>query len=71
MREHQAGKSPESQLGDAVSDTPAHGWAGIDKTVFGVSLVIVVAVCILGVFFTDAIGDAAGTALGWVTSTFG
>ncbi|AUI50257.1 BCCT family transporter [Arthrobacter crystallopoietes] len=71
MSEHQAGKLPESQLGDAVSDTPAHGWAGIDKTVFGVSLVIVVVVCILGIFFTEAIEAAAGAALGWITSTFG
>jgi choline/carnitine/betaine transport len=61
----------ESRLGDAVSAPAATGWATVDKTVFGVAGGIIVAVCIVGVIFTDAVGDAAGAALTWVTGTFG
>ncbi|MGJ9402554.1 BCCT family transporter [Arthrobacter sp. KK5.5] len=53
------------------ADPPERGWATVDKTVFGVSFGIIVAVCLLGVFFTEGIGEAVSAALGWVTGNFG
>jgi choline-glycine betaine transporter len=61
----------ESRLGDAVSAPAATGRATVDKTVFGISVILMAAVCIAGVVFTGAVGDAAGAALAWVTGTFG
>ncbi|WP_264796990.1 BCCT family transporter, partial [Arthrobacter mangrovi] len=43
----------------------------MDKTVFGVSVGIIVVVCLLGIFFTEAVEAAAGAALAWVTTSFG
>jgi choline/carnitine/betaine transport len=71
MSSHHPDHAAESRLGDAVSAPAAKGWATVDKTVFGVAGGIIVAVCIVGVVFTDAVGAAAGAALGWVTGTFG
>ncbi|SFN89769.1 BCCT family transporter [Mycetocola miduiensis] len=61
----------ESSIGDAVNDRARTGWATVDKTVFGVSAGIIVVVCLLGVLFTEAVGDAAASALGWVTGNAG
>ncbi|MEC5184863.1 choline/carnitine/betaine transport [Cryobacterium sp. MP_3.1] len=63
--------SIEAALGDAVSEPARTGWATVDKTVFGVSAGIIVVVCLLGVLFTQAVGDAAASALGWVTGNLG
>ncbi|TFB99803.1 BCCT family transporter [Cryobacterium adonitolivorans] len=63
--------STESAFGDAVSEPARAGWATVDKTVFGVSAGIIVLVCLLGVLFTQAVGDAAASALGWVTGNMG
>jgi len=60
-----------SSIGDAVSEPGGTGWATVDKTVFGVSAGIIVVVCLAGVLFTDAVGGAASSALGWVTSNGG
>ncbi|MGO4690641.1 BCCT family transporter [Glaciibacter sp. 2TAF33] len=60
-----------SSLGDAVSEPGGTGWATVDKTVFGVSAGIILVVCVLGVVFTKPVGDAAASALGWVTSNAG
>lgn len=54
-----------------AAESGPDGWASVDKTVFGVSVALVVVVCLLGVLFTDAVGDAAAAALNWVTTTFG
>ncbi|MCU1444817.1 BCCT family transporter [Cryobacterium sp.] len=61
----------ESALGDAVDEPARAGWATVDKTVFGVSAGIILVVCLLGVFFTDAVGAGASAALGWVTGNLG
>jgi choline/carnitine/betaine transport len=61
----------KSRLGDAQPATPATGWATVDKTVFGVSVGIIAVVCLLGIFATEAVGDATAAALSWVTSNFG
>ncbi len=71
MSNEPSGESAQSRLGDAVSAPPAKGFATVDKTVFGVSVGIIVVVCLLGVFFTDAVEAAAGAALTWVTTSFG
>jgi choline/carnitine/betaine transport len=61
----------EAAVGDAVNEPARTGWATVDKTVFGVSAGIILVVCLLGVLFTEAVGDAAAAALGWVTSNLG
>ena len=61
----------ESTIGDAVNEPRHTGWATVDKTVFTVSAGIVVVICLLGVLFTKTVGDAAASALGWVTSNVG
>ncbi|WP_418607125.1 BCCT family transporter [Georgenia sp. SUBG003] len=55
----------------AGPEEQARGWATVDKPVFAVSVGLVVAICLLGVLFTDAVGEVAGAALNWVTTTFG
>ncbi|WP_022887092.1 BCCT family transporter [Glaciibacter superstes] len=60
-----------SALGDAISVPPRQGWATVDKTVFGVSAGIILVICLLGVFFTEAIGGVAASALAWVTTNLG
>ncbi|HEU4807489.1 MAG TPA: BCCT family transporter, partial [Homoserinimonas sp.] len=60
-----------ARLGDTSSESPARGWASIDKTVFGVAAGIILAICLAGVFFTDAVEEGASTALGWVTQNVG
>src|SRR5687768_2068473 len=47
------------------------GWATVDRPIFYIPVGLVVAICLLGVLFTAAVGEVAGTALNWVTSTFG
>ena len=47
------------------------GWKTVDKTVLFVSGGIIVVICLLGVFFTTAVGEVTGAILGWVTGTFG
>ncbi|MGH3505261.1 MAG: BCCT family transporter, partial [Nocardioidaceae bacterium] len=49
----------------------AGGWATLDKTVFGVAFGIIVVICVLGVVFTGHVSDYSGTALDWVTDSFG
>jgi choline/carnitine/betaine transport len=61
----------KSRLGEAQSAPPAKGWATVDKTVFGVSVCIIAVVCLLGIFATEAVGNATAAALSWVTSNFG
>ena len=61
----------EATIGDAVSEPRHTGWATVDKTVFSVSAGIVVVICLLGVLFTKTVGDAAASALSWVTSNAG
>ncbi|GAA4286482.1 BCCT family transporter [Georgenia daeguensis] len=67
----------DNQPSDGVVTTPAgtadqeRGWATVDKPVFFISVALVIVICLLGVLFTEAVGDAAGAALGWVTHTFG
>jgi choline/carnitine/betaine transport len=61
----------ESALGEPSSEPAPTGWATVDKTVFGVSAAIILLVCLAGVFFTEAVGAAASTALGWVTGNVG
>jgi choline/carnitine/betaine transport len=61
----------EAAVGDAVNEPARTGWATVDKTVFSVSAGIILVVCLLGVLFTEAVGDAAAAALGWVTSNLG
>jgi choline/carnitine/betaine transport len=60
-----------SSVGDAVGEPGRTGWATVDKTVFGVAAGIIVVVCVLGVVFTEPVGDAASTALSWITSNLG
>jgi choline/carnitine/betaine transport len=67
----QSGDRIEPSVGDAVSQPGRTGWATVDKTVFGVSAGIIVVICLLGVLFTEAVGDAASSALGWVTTNLG
>ena len=65
---------PDREPPDAAPETDreaGRGWATVDKTVFGISFGIIVAVCVLGVLFTEAIANAAGAALQWVTGNFG
>jgi choline/carnitine/betaine transport len=66
-------KSPDHILDEDIplADPPQRGWATVDKTVFGVSFGIIVVVCLLGVLFTTAMGDAAAAALAWITGSFG
>ncbi|MFD1506881.1 BCCT family transporter [Georgenia yuyongxinii] len=52
-------------------DSGPGGWASVDKVVFGVAVALVVVICLLGVLFTDAVEEVAGSALTWVTTTFG
>jgi choline/carnitine/betaine transport len=61
----------EERLGEPASLPSAQGWASVDKTVFGVSAGIILVLILLGVFFTDAVGDGTAAALSWITSTFG
>jgi choline/carnitine/betaine transport len=61
----------ESSIGDAVGEPSTTGWATVDKTVFGVSAGIILVVCVLGVVFTQQVGDAAASALAWITSNLG
>ncbi|HET6627029.1 MAG TPA: BCCT family transporter [Nocardioidaceae bacterium] len=49
----------------------AGGWATVDKTVFSVSCGIIVAVCIVGVVFTDQVAEISAAALDWVTRSLG
>src|SRR5690606_26507736 len=60
-----------ARIGDTTSEPPAKGWASVDKTVFGIAGGIILVICLAGVFFTDAIGDGASAALGWVTHNLG
>jgi choline/carnitine/betaine transport len=60
-----------SSLGDAAGEPGRTGWATVDKTVFGVAAGIIVVVCLAGVLFTEPVGDAASTALGWITRNAG
>lgn len=71
MNHHPSDHDLEERLGEPASLPPARGWASVDKTVFGVSAGIILVLILLGVFFTDAVGDGAAAALSWVTSTFG
>ncbi|MGV9264686.1 BCCT family transporter [Kitasatospora sp. NPDC003701] len=43
----------------------------VDRTVFGVSAVLVLGVVAWGVFAADSLGDTSGTALSWVLHNFG
>ncbi|WP_226921187.1 BCCT family transporter [Georgenia subflava] len=52
------------------SEAP-RGWSTVDKPVFFVAVGLVVIICLLGVLFTETVGEVAGAALGWVTTTFG
>jgi choline/carnitine/betaine transport len=47
------------------------GWATVDKTVFGVSFGVILLLTVLGMVFTETVGKISGTALGWVTDSFG
>ena len=61
----------EDRIGGTESAAPAKGWETVDKVVFAISFGIIVVVCLLGVVFTDAVSDATGAALSWVTGNFG
>jgi choline/carnitine/betaine transport len=55
-----------------VEDADAPGtWSSVDKTVLWVSVALVLAVCLLGVLFTEEVGKVAAAMLRWVTTTFG
>ncbi|ASN37712.1 choline transporter [Arthrobacter sp. 7749] len=71
MKHHSTDQDMEDRVGEPASLPPAQGWASVDKTVFGVSAGIILVLILLGVFFTDAVGDGAAAALSWITSTFG
>jgi choline/carnitine/betaine transport len=60
-----------ARIGDTASEPPAKGWASVDKTVFGIAAGIILVICLAGVFFTDAVGEGASAALGWVTHNLG
>ncbi|MEX1079543.1 MAG: BCCT family transporter [Homoserinimonas sp.] len=60
-----------ARLGNASSETRAQGWASIDKVVFGVSAGLILIICLLGIFATDAVQTGAGAALAWVTQNVG
>src|SRR5690554_7104864 len=60
-----------ARIGEPASEPPAKGWASIDKTVFGIAASIILVICLAGIFFTDAVGDGARAALGWVTHNLG
>jgi len=61
----------ESELGHAVSEPHREGLGTIDKTVFGVSAGIIVVICLVGVMFTETVGDVSASVLGWVTGNLG
>jgi choline/carnitine/betaine transport len=61
----------DPEIGGTVSEPASKGWASIDKVVFGVSAGIIVAICLVGVLFTDTVGAGAASALTWVTENFG
>ncbi|WP_098482484.1 BCCT family transporter [Georgenia soli] len=63
--------SEDRTTATASSVQPARGWATVDKPIFYISVGLVVAICLLGVLFTETVGEVAGAALNWVTSTFG
>jgi choline/carnitine/betaine transport len=71
MSRGSSGDGSTSSLGDAVNESGRIGWATVDKTVFGVAAGIIVVVCLLGVFFTEPVGDATSAALGWITTNAG
>jgi choline/carnitine/betaine transport len=56
---------------EALPEPATHGWASVDKVVVGVAGGIIVLVCILGVVFTQQVGDVTATALSWVTTNLG
>jgi len=47
------------------------GRAGVERTTFFVSAAFVMALCLVGVLFTDTLTEVSGAALSWVTTTFG
>ncbi|MET1043938.1 MAG: BCCT family transporter [Microbacteriaceae bacterium] len=47
------------------------GWESVDKVVFGVAAGIILVICVLGVVFTQQVGDAAAVALSWITTNLG
>ncbi len=47
------------------------GWASMDKVVFGCAFGVIVAICVLGVVFTDQVGSISSSALSWVTDSLG
>ncbi|WP_166870928.1 BCCT family transporter [Salinibacterium sp. ZJ450] len=55
----------------ALPTASGKGWESVDKTVFGVAASIIVVLCILGVVFTQQVGDGAAVALAWITSNLG
>ncbi len=56
---------------DGLPEPTNTGWASVDKVVVGVAGGLIVVVCVLGVVFTKQVGDAAASALGWVTTNLG
>ena len=66
-----SGGGIESALGDAVSEPRRTGWATVDKTVFFVSAGIILVICLLGVLFTETVGEISTSVLGWVTGNVG
>ncbi|MDR7303430.1 BCCT family transporter [Haloactinomyces albus] len=48
-----------------------HEESGLDRTVFGVSLGLVVFFCVVGAVWPTRVGDYAGTALDWIVANAG
>lgn len=53
-----------------TSGTRPSGWASVDKVTFAVSGGFVVALCVVGMVFTETLTSASTAALTWMTGNF-
>lgn len=54
-------------MSQQTSRSSTGGWANVDKVTFGVSGGIILALCVLGMVFTETLTTASAGALTWVT----
>ena len=57
-------------MNPATSGNRASGWASVDKVTFGVAGGLIVALCVLGMVFTETLTGVSAAALTWMTGSF-